>query len=57
MRVLLLSTYELGLWGVKIRCAFPKNADLQVGPDFWHPTRGMPSVAGLEPAHPGFEAG
>ena len=24
--------------GVKIRCAFPKNADLQVGPDFWHPT-------------------
>src|SRR6266566_9926216 len=26
------------LWGVKIRCAFPKNADLQVGPDFWHPT-------------------
>jgi len=26
------------LWGVKIRCAFPKNADLQVGPDFSHPT-------------------
>jgi hypothetical protein len=24
--------------GVKIRCAFPKNADLQVGTDFWHPT-------------------
>jgi len=27
------------LWGVKIRCAFPKNADLQVGPAFWHPAR------------------
>ena len=21
----------------KNRCAFPKNADLQAGPDFWHP--------------------
>jgi hypothetical protein len=27
------------LRGVKIRCAFPKNQDLQVGRDFWHPTR------------------
>ena len=26
------------MWGVKNRCAFPENADLQVGPDFWHPT-------------------
>ena len=25
------------LWVVNIRCAFPKNADLQVGSDFWHP--------------------
>jgi hypothetical protein len=26
-------------WRVKIRCAFPKNADLQAGPDSWHPHR------------------
>ena len=25
--------------GVKIRRALPKNADLQVGPEFWYPTR------------------
>ncbi|CAN5211869.1 hypothetical protein BH18ACT14_BH18ACT14_18280 [soil metagenome] len=25
------------MWDVKIRCAFPKNADSQVGSDFWHP--------------------
>ena len=35
-----VASYEGGcVGGVKIRCAFPKNADLQVGTDFWHPTR------------------
>jgi hypothetical protein len=26
-----------GVWGVKIRCAFPKNADLQAGTRFLAP--------------------
>jgi energy-coupling factor transporter ATP-binding protein EcfA2 len=40
---------DVAVRGVKIRCAFPKNADLQVGPDFWHPALSRPSRLGGRP--------